>query len=132
MNIVFITIFLVFNEFVYLMVKKTYFLFNQLQVIKNDYVLETLIKMKNDIADVKNILIFNHSNYACKLSQLLLINNYNVTIVANLSYQVNVEKGMVETTINLAKEKKLKFEIINYDPEKKKFMIVVLSMHNFI
>lgn len=98
--------------------EKKYSLFEQLQEIKNNYVLDILIKMKNKIANVKNILIFNHSNYACKLAQTLLKNNYNVTIITNLSYPVNVEKGIVEATITLAKERKLKFEIIKYDVEK--------------
>ena len=74
--------------------------------------------MKNEIINVENILIFNHSSYACKLAQELLKNNYNVTIVANVSYPINVEKEIIEATTNLAKEKKLKFDVIKYDVEK--------------
>lgn len=74
--------------------------------------------MKNEIINVKNILIFNHSSYACKLAQMLLKNNYNVTIVANISYPISIEKEIVEATTNLAKEKMLKFKIIKYDVEK--------------
>ena len=98
--------------------QKKYSLFNELQVVKNNYVLETLAKMKNEIINVENILIFNHSSYACKLAQELLKNNYNVTIVANVSYPINVEKEIIEATTNLAKEKKLKFDVIKYDVEK--------------
>ena len=98
--------------------QKKYTLFNELQVIKNNYVLETLNKTKNETINVKNILIFNHSSYACKLAQELLKNNYNVTIVANISYPISVEKEIIEATTNLAKEKKLKFAIIKYDLEK--------------
>lgn len=74
--------------------------------------------MKNKITKVKNILIFNHSNYACKLAQKLLENHYNVTIIENLSYLVIVEKELIENTANLAKKMNLKFEIIKYDVEK--------------
>ena len=98
--------------------KKEYLLFNELQEIKNNYVLEMLIKTKNKITNVKNILIFNLSNYACKLAQLLLKNNYNVTIIENLSYPINVEKEMIRTTFNLAKKMNLKFGIVKYDVEK--------------
>ena len=98
--------------------QKKYTLFNELQVVKNNYVLETLNKTKNETINVKNILIFNHSSYACKLAQVLLKNNYNVTIVANISYPIGVEKEIIEATTNLAKEKMLKFAIIKYDVEK--------------
>ena len=98
--------------------QKKYTLFNELQIIKNDYVLATLNKMKNEMINVKNILIFNYSSYACKLAQVLLKNNYNVTIVTNISYPINVEKEIIEVTTNLAKEKNLKFVVVNYDVEK--------------
>ena len=49
---------------------------------------------------------------------MLLKNNYNVTIVANISYPIGVEKEIIEATTNLAKEKMLKFAIIKYDVEK--------------
>ena len=98
--------------------QKKYSLFNELQDVKSNYVLEILAKTKNKIINVKNILIFNYSSYACKLAQVLLKNNYNVTIIANISYPINVEKEIAEATVNLAKEKKCKFDVIEYDVEK--------------